>query len=200
MTVRTYTIRPADLDDFGAVIDLRRYAEGWLAAAGIEQWTSSTTGDRVIREHFDNGLTYVANDERGEVVASLALGDGDPDFWTPDELSDPAFYLYKFIIGPTERGTGLGDVLLDWACFKTELHQGLWLRLDCRRDNTGLHRYYLDRGFHQVDIRRAPGRQSGALFERSAELRLARNPRVRLTDATEVKSGVVFVEPREAAI
>jgi GNAT superfamily N-acetyltransferase len=183
---------------FDAVIQLRRYAEDWLAAAGIDQWTSSSTGDRVIREHFDDGRTYVVEDDAGRVVASLALGDGDPDFWTPQELAEPAMYLYKFITGPTARGTGLGDVLLDWACYKVDMYRHFWLRLDCSRTNTQLHRYYLDRGFHQLDMRSAPGRQSGALFERSAELRMARPPRVGLIDATELNSGVLFAEPREA--
>jgi GNAT superfamily N-acetyltransferase len=200
VTVPTYRIRPASPDDLDDVIELRRYAEDWMAAAGIEQWTSSETGDRVIREHFNDGRLYVVEDHAGYVVASLALGEGDPEFWTPAELAEPAMYLYKFITGPTARGTGLGDVLLDWACNKVELYRNLWLRLDCHRTNTGLHQYYLDRGFHLVDIREAPGRQSGALFERSAELQKATSPRVRLLDATEFSNGMVFAEPREAAV
>ena len=200
MTAQTYRIRPAEPADLDDVIELRRYAEEWLAAAGIEQWTSSSTGDRVIREHFEDGRTYVVDDQDGHVVASLALGSGDPDFWTPEELADPAMYLYKLIIGPAARGTGLGDVLLDWACYKAEMYRCLWLRLDCHRTNTGLHRYYLERGFHQVDVRSAPGRQSGALFERFTETRKAVPPRVGLIDATEFTSGVVFAEPREAAV
>lgn len=198
MTAPTYQIRPAAPADLDAVIALRRYAEQWLASAGIDQWTKSAYGDRIIREHFDDGRSFVVEDQAGDVVASLAIGNGDPDFWTPAELADPAMYLYKFIVGPTARGTGLGDVLLDWASYQAELYRSLWLRLDCHRTNTGLHRYYLDRGFHPLDVRSAPGRASGALFERSAELRTARSPLVRLVDLAE--GGAVFAEPREAAV
>lgn len=196
----TYRLRwstPADLD---GVIALRRYAEGWLADAGISQWTSSEKGDRQIRQHFENSRSFVVEDETGAIVASFALGTGDPDFWTPDELRAPASYLYKFIVGPTARGTGLGDVLLDWACYQTELAGGLYLRLDCHRTNTGLHEYYLRRGFYPVDNRFAEGRDSGALFERIAETRLASTPRVTLVDMTDLEEHVFVTPPRSAAV
>jgi GNAT superfamily N-acetyltransferase len=200
VTAATYRIRPAEPTDLDAVIALRRYAEQWLAAAGVEQWTSSAKGDRAIRDHFNDGRTYVVVDQAAAVVASLALGQGDPDFWTPAELDAPAMYLYKFITGPTVRGTGLGDVLLDWASYKAEMYRCLWLRLDCHRTNTGLHRYYQARGFQLLDVRSAPDRDSGALFERAAEVRLARPARVGLVDATEYASGVTFAEPTAAGV
>lgn len=196
MTAPTYRIRPATPDDLDDVIDLRRYAEEWLAAAGVEQWTSSSTGDRVIREHFDDGRLFVVEDQAGYVVASLALGAGDPDFWTPAELREPAMYLYKFIIGPTARGTGLGDVLLDWACHQVEMYRCLYLRLDCHRSNTGLHDYYLRRGFTHLDTRIAEGRMSGALFERLSETRLA-HAAVQLVDGTDGDS--LFNRPATAS-
>jgi hypothetical protein len=93
-------------------------------------------------------------------------------------------YLYKFITGPTARGTGLGDVLLDWACHQAEMFRCLYLRLDCHRTNTALHNYYLRRGFTLLDVRSAPGRDSGALFERLTETRLA-HVGVQLVDGTD---------------
>lgn len=195
MTAPTYRIRPAAPDDLQAVIGLRRYAEHWLADAGIEQWTKSDYGDRIIKEHFDDGRTFVVDDQAGDVVASLALGNGDPDFWTPAELREPAMYLYKFITGPTARGTGLGDVLLDWACHQVEMYRCLYLRLDCHRTNTGLHRYYLNRGFTHLDTRSAEGRQSGALFERMAETRLS-HAAVQLVDGMDGDS--LFNRPATA--
>jgi GNAT superfamily N-acetyltransferase len=197
MTPLTYRIRPAEPDDLPAVIGLRRYAEQWLAAASIDQWTSSATGDRVITEHFEQSRSYVVDDEFGVVSAALALGDGDADFWTPAELASPALYLYKFITGPTARGTGLGDVLLDWACYQAEMAWMTFLRLDCHRTNTGLHQYYRSRGFYHLGTRYAEGRMSGALFERIAETRLAKPPRVTLVDATE--GGQLFASPSQSA-
>lgn len=197
MTTPSYRLRPAEHDDLDAVIALRRYAEQWLAEAGIDQWTSRVTGDRVIQEHFDNGNSYVVQDQHHSIVAAFALGAGDPDFWTPDELAEPAQYLYKFITGPTARGTGLGDVLLDWACYQAELQGALYLRLDCHRTNIGLHRYYIDRGFYSVGFRSAEGRMSGALFERISETRRAVPARVELVDATY--GDRLFTAPQRSA-
>lgn len=178
----TYHVRVAGEQDVDAVVSLRRHAEDWLREAGIEQWTRSAYGARVIEGWIGAGSTFVVSTDDGEIIGSLSLDAGDPDFWTDDELKAPACYLYKFIIRSDHRGTGLGDVLLDWSCYRTELAGNLWLRLDCWRDNTGLHKYYLDRGFHYLTTRTHPVRMSGALFERPAELRLARQTAVRLVD------------------
>jgi GNAT superfamily N-acetyltransferase len=196
----TYRIRYSSPEDLDAVIALRRYAEDWLAAAGISQWTSSATGDRIIREHFENSRSFVVEDETDTVAAAFALGTGDADFWTPQELAQPASYLYKFIVGASARGTGLADVLLDWACYQAELIGGLYLRLDCHRTNTGLHEYYRRRGFYDVDNRPAVGRDSGALFERIAETRLASPARVTLVDMTDLEEHVFVTPPRSAAV
>lgn len=180
----TYHIRVAGDDDVDAVLALRRHAEDWLKEAGIEQWTKSDYGARVIKGWIGAGSTFVVSTDEGEVIGSLSLDAGDPDFWTAEELTAPALYLYKFIVRSDHRGTGLGDVLLDWSGYRTELSGNLLLRLDCWRDNTGLHKYYLDRGFEYLTTRPHPTRMSGALFERPAELRLARSVPIELLDQT----------------
>lgn len=167
----SYTIRRADLGDLDALIGLRRYAESWLHAAGIEQWTDHARGARVIRAGLDEGVTYAVQDDAGAVVASLALNGPDPDFWTPEDDPDSALYLYKFMIGPQGRGTGLGDTLLDWSCEQAQRHGKQWLRLDCWRTNTGLQTYYAHRGFELVRVVELPWRSSGALMQRPAHLR-----------------------------
>ncbi|MDT5017028.1 MAG: hypothetical protein QOD39_3188 [Mycobacterium sp.] len=180
----TYQVRVAEDRDVDAVLALRRHAERWLKDAGIEQWTKSEYGARVIKGWIGAGSTFVVEAENGDIVGSLSLDAGDPDFWTEDELREPALYLYKFIIRSDHRGNGLGDVLLDWSGYRTELSGNLWLRLDCWRDNPGLHKYYLDRGFSYLTTRTHPVRMSGALFERPAELRLATDRPIELIDRT----------------
>ncbi len=180
--LQTYHLRVAGEADVDAVLALRRHAEEWMHSAGIVQWTKSEYGARVIKGWIGAGSTFVVSTDDEEIVGSLSLDTGDPDFWTDAELREPALYLYKFIIRSDHRGSGLGDVLLDWSGYRCELAGQLWLRLDCWRDNLGLHKYYLDRGFRHLDTRTHPTRMSGALFERPAELRLAQNAPVRLID------------------
>ncbi|MEV8378449.1 hypothetical protein AB0P21_37265 [Kribbella sp. NPDC056861] len=117
----TYHVRAAVEVDVEAVLALRRHAKEWLKAAGIEQWTKSAYGARVIEGWIGAGSTFTVSTDDGEIIGSLSLDKGDPDFWTPEELKAPALYLYKFIIRSDHCGSGLGDVLLDWSGCRTEL-------------------------------------------------------------------------------
>jgi GNAT superfamily N-acetyltransferase len=164
----SYVIRAATDTDLDALVALRRYAESWLHAAGIEQWINHTRGVTVIKAGVAAGTTYVVLDDQGEIVASLTLDGPDPDFWTAADAPETALYLYKFMIGPKARGTGLGDSLLDWACDQALQRGKTWLRLDCWRTNTGLQAYYAHRGFTLLRITQVPGRGSGALMQRPA--------------------------------
>lgn len=164
------TIRQATEGDLDAVVALRIEAEEWLHAAGIRQWVDRARGLKNIRDGIAARTTYVVEDG-GEVVASLTLAGPDRDFWTDDDDPDSALYLYKFMIGRSRRGSGLGDVLLDWACAEAEQRGRRWLRLDCWRENKALQQYYLQRGFEHVRTVEVPGRGSGALFQRAADRR-----------------------------
>lgn len=181
-----YHVRYAGDADLDRVLALRRHAETWLHAAGIDQWTVRSTGERNIRQQIADGTTFVVTTGAGDVIGSLALDAADLDFWTPTEANQPALYLYKFIISSERRGRGLGDALLNWACTRAAIAGARWLRLDCWKTNPGLHKYYLDRGFRQVDVRDTPGRQSGALFERPVDtiLPVPDDDRFRLIDDT----------------
>ncbi|MEV8480374.1 GNAT family N-acetyltransferase, partial [Streptomyces sp. NPDC051173] len=177
----TYRIRRATTEDVNDVVGLRIHAEEWLRAAGIEQWTVRTTGEEMIRAQIDRGVTFVVTTGAGDTIGSLALDQADPVFWTPDEMQQAALYLYKFVIRSERRGSGLGDLLLDWACERAEAAGAKFLRLDCWKTNTALHRYYEKRGFVHYATRTAEGRKSGALFERPTSLRLVNEPAVALT-------------------
>ncbi|MET8146355.1 GNAT family N-acetyltransferase [Sphaerisporangium sp. NPDC005288] len=182
----------ADVDD---VVALRIESERWLHAAGVRQWTDRERGIRIIRDRIAAGGTYLVVDDDRAVVASLTLDHPDLDFWTKDDEPDAALYLYKFMITGRYRGTGLGDELLDWACAQAQSQGKRWVRLDCWRDNLDLQQYYLDRGFAHVRTMVVEGRDSGALFQRPATLRLAKS---RYFSAVVVEAGVSL--PRSARL
>ncbi|MFG1755914.1 GNAT family N-acetyltransferase [Streptosporangium sandarakinum] len=166
-------VREATAEDVDAVVALRIESERWLHAAGIRQWTDRERGIRIIRDRIAVGGMYLVIDEDGTAIASLTLSGPDPDFWDSRDEPDSALYLYKLMITERYRGTGLGDELLDWACEQAEARGKRWLRLDCWRDNQGLQRYYLRRGFEHVRTMVVEGRDSGALFQRPATIRTA---------------------------
>ncbi|MDQ1305475.1 MAG: hypothetical protein QG671_1306 [Actinomycetota bacterium] len=169
----TFTVRHATDADLDALVGLRRYAEQWLHAEGIDQWTDHARGARTIQTGIATGTSLVVQTAAGGVIASFSLAGPDLDFWTPGDDLDAALYLYKFMIGPQGRGTGLGDALLDWACSRATEHGKRWLRLDCWRTNTRLQAYYARRGFTLVRTVTVPGRDSGALLQRPATMRMS---------------------------
>lgn len=166
-----YTVRCATSADTQDIIDLRLNAEQWLRQTGIEQWTITQRGVDAIQAAIDAGTSYVVRN--GETtVAHVSLAGPDQDFWDEHEVEEPALYLYKLIIHSTHRGRGLGDAILDWACSRAEQAGAAWLRIDVWRSNKQLHDYYLRRGFEYVRTAYAPGRSSGALFQRPSHRRL----------------------------
>ena len=72
------------------------------------------------------------------------------------------------IVTRDHAGEGIGDELTQWV----ERFAGAlgydYVRLDCYRSNTGLHRYYKAHGWSHVRTVDAPWRPSGALFQRPA--------------------------------
>lgn len=193
-----FYLRLATDRDFSAVMRLRIHAEQWLAAAGIEQWTDRVVGEQIIRRHLARGVTFVVESSDSEVIASFALDDGDPAFWTPEELGEPAAYLYKFMIDSRYRGTGLGDVLLDWACRRAAADGAAVLRLDCWKTNLGLQKYYLRHGFTYLGVRDVRGNPSGALFERPAERQRSAVTTIHLVDQTGRDSEIALAGTRPA--
>lgn len=185
-----YRLRHATSDDLDGCLALRQGAERDLAAAGIKQWTDSDVGRNVITEWIAGGHMFVVETAAHDVCGCLALAGPDQDFWRPEEAVQPALYLYKMIIRPDRRGSGLGDLLLDWASSRAEAAGARWLRLDCWRTNTALHQLWQSRGFELLDIRDHPIRKSGALFQRKAGTQLVPadadlHTRINLIDDTD---------------
>ncbi|MEU2949316.1 GNAT family N-acetyltransferase [Nocardiopsis alba] len=157
--------RRAGPDDVPTLIELRVAAAEWLRSIGSDQWHDTARAIADIEAGVASGTTWVV-DRGGRIDATLTLGGPDLDFWNEeDDLAD-ALYLYKFMVRAAERGGGLGDAFLEWACARTAAQGRHRLRLDCWRTNHALHRYYRERGFRHLRTVRCPGRGSGALFQR----------------------------------
>lgn len=159
-------LQPLDESHRALVHELRREAEAWLAAKGLDQYGVGPRA-KVAHQDIDQMMDrreFVGWFVNGQVKAVLALTTPDPDFWTPAEMSEPQGYISRFLV--REHGQGHGDALLE-AVAKDQADVGSRsLRLDCWKTNHQLHRYYLTRGFRHVRTVDVPGRMSGALFQR----------------------------------
>ncbi len=162
----TFIVREATDCDLPALFNLRADAEQRLRAKGLDQWYNTAEGRRVVRKWVDRGEMRLVTDEAGHPVACFALSGADPDFWTEEESAEPALYLYKLIVHGTRRDQGIGDAILNYATQQADKAGAEWLRVDCWQTNSQLHQYFLGRGFRVVDVRSAPGRNSGWLAQR----------------------------------
>jgi GNAT superfamily N-acetyltransferase len=154
---------PEDLD---AVLGLFREASQWLASKRIDQWQ---WGPRVeqVRGDIEQGNVFVGEEENGRIVATVTVDTfADPDFWRAQDDPSSALYVHRMIVARDHAGLGLGDELTQWVEHFAGALGYDYIRLDCYRSNTGLHRYYKSHGWTQVRTVDAPWRPSGTLFQR----------------------------------
>lgn len=172
-----YCIRPAAAADIEPMVALRAEAETWMNEAGIKQWVPlhHDHSRGLLEDAVAAGGAWVVTDgPGGPVVATATLKGPDLDYWTEEDGLEDAVYIYKIIVSRTHGGRDLGGAILDWASRRAAAEGRKWLRLDCRRDNTGLHDYYLRHDFELVRIMDEPlrptplPRYTGALFQREA--------------------------------
>jgi GNAT superfamily N-acetyltransferase len=159
-------VRSARPDDLQVVLDLFRDASRWLADKGIDQWQWEPRREQV-RGDIEQGNVFVGEDDSGRIIATVTVDTfADPDFWRPEDDPDGALYVHRMIVARDHAGQSLGDELTQWV---EQLAGALgydYVRLDCYRSNTGLHRYYKAHGWTHVRTVDAPWRPSGTLFQR----------------------------------
>lgn len=185
-----YRIRPANPADVPTLMGLRTEAEHWLRQIGSDQWSDPETGSRAIakwHEAIEDGRTWVVLDQADAVLGTVSRGPADRDFWNEADELHTAFYLYKLIISRDAAGSGIGSLVLDWACRVAALEGRRWLRIDCWRTARGLQLYYERLGFAHVRTEAPNHRKSGWLAQRPSRSIL--NPDRRLTvDSGELLS------------
>src|SRR5579859_187203 len=164
------TIGRATTDDLDDVVRILDAASTWLHERGYDQWPDGFAPPERIRPYVALGEVWIVRDYDGQVIATARMTpEADPDFWTPAEASDLALYLSKLAIDRTHAGKGLGALILRWLTDYAAQLGYRWMRLDAWRSNDELHRYYLANGWTHLRTVPAPGRNSGALFQRPAQ-------------------------------
>lgn len=124
-------------------------------------------------------------DHTGWPIATVTLSDSaDPD----SGHRPSALYVHRLVVTRRLAGAGLGGALLDWAAERAHRQGYRWLRLDAWRTNKGLLNYYRRLGWTHLRTVDAPGRFSGALFQRRTSHRSDHHP-IPIVDHTDRLSG-----------
>jgi hypothetical protein len=78
---------PADLPEVMALLDERRR---WLHEWGSDQWSPDRAFATRMAHAVDRRETLLLRDEGVSIATITVTSEGDPDFWTPDELKESA--------------------------------------------------------------------------------------------------------------
>lgn len=143
---------------------------GWMRARGSRQWAGDLLAPERIKGIVERGGTYLCIREDGKLAGTITVSaEGDPDFWTPDELAEPTWYLSKMATS-LQYGRGLGGWMLRWAADQASQAGLAWCRLDVIRDEEArpLRDWYAAQGWEPVRTVVVPGKNSGALFRHPA--------------------------------
>lgn len=153
---------PGDLDD---VIRLLNERIRWLRERGNEQWNTGRDFRAKAVDAIDRRNTWLLRDGDASIGTLTLTAQGDPDFWTPDELRDPALYVGKMASAVRRRGEGLGRLMLSWAQDWAARSGFDLLRWDVWRTNDQLQDYYRSIGGQYIRTVHPAHRWSGALFQ-----------------------------------
>jgi hypothetical protein len=162
---KPYVMHRASTTDLPEVMALLDERTRWLRERGSEQWNTGRNFETGIAEAISRWNTWLLRDDGASIVTLTLTSDGDPDFWTPEELREPALYLGKMASAVRRSGEGLGFLMLSWAQDWTARSGFDSLRWDVWRTNEQLQNYYRSVGGRYVRTVQVVGRWSGALFE-----------------------------------
>jgi GNAT superfamily N-acetyltransferase len=191
---KPYVIHRASVTDLPEVMALLDERTRWLRERGSKQWNTGRNFETGIIDAIGRRNTWLLRDDGASIATLTLTSDGDPDFWTPDELREPALYLGKMASAVRRSGEGLGSLMLSWAQDWTARSGFDSLRWDVWRTNERLQDYYRSVGGRYVRTVHVAGRWSGALFEIPAR-RIAD-----LSDCVITHSGIPEREPSQSFI
>lgn len=153
---------PTDLPEVMALLDERRR---WLHERGSDQWSPDRAFATRMTNAVDRREVLLLRDDGVSIATITVTSEGDPDFWTPDELKESALYLGKMASAVCRSGEGLGSLMLSWAQDWAARSGFESLRWDVWRTNDQLQDYYRSIGGQYIRTVHAAHRWSGALFQ-----------------------------------
>jgi GNAT superfamily N-acetyltransferase len=198
-------IARASARDLDTVLGLIEDARDWLWTKDTDQWekpwpTPSARDARVLKG-LQNGKTWIVWDGAIAAATVTIATAHNPAVWSKPtctcDLTERAVYVHRLITARKYAGCGLGAELIDWAGLRgRRKNRARWIRIDVWSTNTGLHDYYVSKGFKPCGQCADPDYPSGALFEKPvAEIVVPRFPKFTETSGdSQLTEPIVNVE------
>ena len=145
------TIRKAVKADLESLMSLFVQAKGIMRASGnTQQWGDTYPSHETVMNDISSGVCYVACDDAGEIVATMALIPGpDPTYSRifGGEWSDTGEYHVIHRIAAVRPGGGVACKMLDFAFSLSRT-----IRIDTHRDNCIMHHILQKYGFTRCGV------------------------------------------------
>jgi GNAT superfamily N-acetyltransferase len=175
VVVAPLQIARASVRDLDTVLGLIENARSWLRSKETDQWDKPwpdhAERDERVLAGLRNEKTWIVWD--GDIAAATVTitTRRNNAVWAKPactaDLAERAVFVHRLITSRKYAGLGLGAELIDWAGLRGCRKYGArWIRIDVWSDNTGLHDYYMSKGFKPCGSCADPGYPSGALFEK----------------------------------
>lgn len=153
--MENYEVNLATKEDAKQILKLLKEVAVWLKGAGSKQWETLASGeeDEELIQSIAEKYAYVVKREK-RIVATFTLypKQSDWDEWLWGKENEPAVYLHKLALKPSEMGNGLGENILKWLQNHLKDNGMNKLRLDCIASNEKLNNFYARNGFEKVNI------------------------------------------------
>lgn len=146
-----YSFRPAEKYELDIVFDLISIRIKWMDSMGINQWNKVDYWHFYPKEYFIKACNekrlFVLYDTETEYIVAIGVLSSSDKRWIDNKK---AIYLHNFVT-VLDR-PGVGSIFLD-LCEKYALSLNIDdVRLDCKKSNDKLNKYYEDKGYELVDV------------------------------------------------
>ncbi|MEH6373607.1 GNAT family N-acetyltransferase [Streptomyces sp. KLMMK] len=146
-----FAMRPATAADIPGVAAMIRSRSTWLEGRGMPSWRESADNLAAQAENSHGGM-WVLEEDASRIVGCTTVQEQTPPWgWTPEELAEPAHYLFTTVTDPAYRDQKPGTLIALWAVDHAAREGKEWVRRGCMFP--GLVRYYETQGFallHEV--------------------------------------------------
>ncbi|MFE4827372.1 GNAT family N-acetyltransferase [Streptomyces sp. NPDC056672] len=166
-----YVMRLATVADGPGVAAMIRSRSTWLEERDMPSWRDSADNLAAQAENSHGGM-WVLEDDESRIVGCTTVQEETPPWgWTPEELAEPAHYLFTTVTDPAYREHKPGTLIALWAVDRAAREGKRWVRRGCMFP--GLVDYYRTQGFallHEVQRTRNRVYLMARRAERIAEL------------------------------
>ena len=133
--------------DVAPIYELIRARIAWQEENGIEGWNQTSYLDRYPPVYFTEqchaGTLYVLRGEDGRLCGAVVLLEEDVRWDGYPTL--PAYYVHNLVSAPDAQGAG--SEILRRTEQLARAHGKACVRLDCKRGNEAINRYYERAGY-----------------------------------------------------